>query len=79
MDEKLLIPIEGVAERLGITRATLWRRVKQWGLTIYVNPLDQRQRLLDWEEVENAVKPHKRLAAALGVESEALAVPEVQS
>jgi hypothetical protein len=52
-----LMPLERVAERLGVPRQTMWRRVKRWGLTVYSNPLDARQRLVSWAEVERATKP----------------------
>lgn len=54
-----LVPLEKVAERLGVSRATIWRRAKEWHLTIYRSPLDKRQRLLDWAEVEQAIEPKR--------------------
>jgi predicted DNA-binding transcriptional regulator AlpA len=54
-----LVPIEKAAERLGTSRATLWRRVKELHLTIYTSPLDKRKRLLDWAEVDSVMRPQK--------------------
>ena len=56
------------AQRLGISRATMWRRVREWGLTVYNNPLDRRQRLLSWAELEDAAKPQRaRLGEMIAV------------
>lgn len=60
MDEpKDLLPLVKAAERLGISRATLWRRVSQLGLTVYVSERDRRNRLISWPELEQAMKPKK--------------------
>jgi len=58
-EQEDLIPLERAAERLGVTRATMWRRVREWGLSIYANPVDKRQRLLSWGEIEKARAPRK--------------------
>lgn len=63
MDRPNLIPLEKAAERLGIARGTMWVRVKEWKLAVYDNPVDKRQRLLDWDEVERAVAPRLRKPA----------------
>ena len=52
-----LIPLEGAAERLGVSRATMWRRAREWNLTVYLNPRDRRQKLLSWKEIEEAQRP----------------------
>jgi predicted DNA-binding transcriptional regulator AlpA len=52
-----LIPMEDAAERLKVSRATFWRRVKDWGLTVYANPANRRKRLVSWAEVEAAARP----------------------
>jgi hypothetical protein len=57
MPDEELVPLEKAAEQLKVTRATMWRRVREWGLTVYGNPLVKRQRLLKWSEIEEALKP----------------------
>ena len=59
MGKPELFTIKQAAERLGITRATMWRRAKEWRLTDYRNPMDKRERLLDWEEVARAIEQHE--------------------
>jgi excisionase family DNA binding protein len=41
------------ARRLGVTRATLGRLVREGKLTTRENPLDKRQRLIPVEEIEH--------------------------
>lgn len=55
--QRELMPLEKAAQRLGISRATMWRRVKELRLTVYTSPIDKRKRLLDWEEIEEATRP----------------------
>jgi predicted DNA-binding transcriptional regulator AlpA len=50
-------------KRLGISRITLWRRVKDLGLTVYVDPFNRRQRLLSWAEIQAARQQPKKSAA----------------
>jgi predicted DNA-binding transcriptional regulator AlpA len=57
-----LVPLEKAAERLGISRATMWRRVKELGLAVYANPFNRRVRLLSWAEIEQAAQPKKSAA-----------------
>ena len=45
MTELELIPLVEAARRLGISRMTLSRLVKEGRFTVYTNPLDRRQRL----------------------------------
>ena len=54
-----LVPLEKAAERLRISRATMSQRVKEWGLSVYRNPANKRQRLLDWSEVQRASEPRR--------------------
>lgn len=44
------------ARRLGIDRTILPRYVRRLGLTVYVNPRDMRQKLLDWDELDAAMR-----------------------
>lgn len=52
-----LIPMGEAARRLGISRMTMSRLLKQGRFTIYENPLDRREKLVDAAEVTKAVQP----------------------
>ena len=54
-----LMSLKKVAAKLGIPRQTMWRRVKRWGLTTYTNPLEARERLVSWADVERAIAPQR--------------------
>ena len=43
--------------RLGVSKHTIGRVVKEHGLRIYINPLDKREKLLDATEVEKLRRP----------------------
>ncbi len=47
------IRFSDAAERLGISENTLRKRIREWGITVYLNPRDKRERLLDWKELQN--------------------------
>ena len=55
-----LIPMLEAARRLGVSKLTMRRIVRESGLTTYDNPLDKRQRLLDAAEVERVARPRPR-------------------
>lgn len=57
-----LVPIEKAAEQLGVSRVTLWRRVKEWKLPVYTSPLNKRQRLISWAAVQEAAEPRRASA-----------------
>ena len=57
MAERELIPMREAAARLGISRMTMSRLVKQGRFTVYENPLDRREKLVEFAEVREAVKP----------------------
>ncbi len=61
MAERELIPLVEAARRLGVSRMTLSRLVKEGRFTIYTNPLDRRQRLLDAAELKDRVRPEPEL------------------
>jgi len=51
------ISLGEAARRLNISRVTMSRRVKAGQFTVYTNPVDQREKLLDAAEVEEAARP----------------------
>ena len=57
MAERELIPMHEAAQRLGISRMTMSRLLKQGRFMAFENPLDQRQKLVDFAEVRAAVRP----------------------
>jgi excisionase family DNA binding protein len=57
MAERELIPLMEAAKRLGISRMTMNRLVREGRFTVYSNPLDKRQRLLDATELRERVQP----------------------
>ncbi len=57
MSEQELIPLTEAAQRLGISRVTMSQLAKAGRFTVYENPLDRRQRLVDIHEVEQALAP----------------------
>ena len=58
MGERRLIPLKTARERLGISKVTMARLVKERRFRVYENPLDRRQKLVDFDELFNAVRPH---------------------
>ena len=60
MYERRLIPLRMARERLGVSKATMARLVKEGRFTIYDNPLDRRQKLVDEAELEATVRPQPR-------------------
>jgi len=57
LGEQRLIPLREARERFGISKATMARLVKECRFEVYENPLDRRQKLVDLEELTNAVRP----------------------
>ena len=52
-----LITLGEAARRLGVSRVTMSRLVREGRFTVYENPLDRRQKLVEAAEVEEAVRP----------------------
>ena len=52
-----LIPLNEAARRLGLSKMTMARLVKEGRFLVYENPLDRRQKLVDIAEIEAAVRP----------------------
>jgi DNA-binding Lrp family transcriptional regulator len=46
------IRFSDAAERLSISENTLRKRIREWGITVYLNPRDKRERLVDWKELQ---------------------------
>lgn len=58
MGDQRLISLKEARERLGISKVTMARLVKERRFKVYENPLDRRQKLVDPVELTNAVRPH---------------------
>ena len=52
-----LIPVQDAAARVGLSPNTLRKFIRRRGLTLYENPRDARQKLVDLEELEAALRP----------------------
>lgn len=59
MVDRRLISLKVARERLGISKVTMARLVKERRFKVYENPLDRRQKLVDPVELTNAVRPHE--------------------
>ncbi len=57
MGERALVPLNEAARRLGVSKVTMARLVREGRFAVYENPLDRRQKLVDAEEVEAATRP----------------------
>lgn len=57
MAEPELIPLKHAREILGVSHTTMARLVKEGHFTIYQNPLDRRQKLVDMQEVQKFATP----------------------
>ncbi len=56
-NEPELITVSEARERLGVSRVTMARLLREGRFTIYVNPLDRREKLIDVAELEQARRP----------------------
>lgn len=57
VDQATLITIGQARELLGVSRTTMARLVKEGRFTLYLNPLDRRQKLVDIAEVRRLATP----------------------
>jgi excisionase family DNA binding protein len=57
MDSRVLVPLTEAAKLLGISRVTLSQLAKAGRFTVYENPADRRQRLVDLDEVKRELAP----------------------
>ena len=62
--DRELIPMLEAARRLGVSKLTMRRLVREAGLTTYDNPLDKRQRLLAVADLERVARPRPRAEEA---------------
>jgi predicted DNA-binding protein (UPF0251 family) len=58
LGKQRLIPLKQAREQLGISKVTMARLVKERRFKVYENPLDRRQKLVDPDELIDAVRPH---------------------
>ncbi len=58
-NEPELITVSEARERLGVSRVTMARLLREGRFTIYVNPLDRREKLIDVAELEQARRPRR--------------------
>lgn len=52
MGDQKLITMTEAAARLGVSRVTMARLVREGRFTVYENPFDRRQKLIDVAELE---------------------------
>lgn len=52
-----LISLKEARERLGLSKTTMTKLVREKGLTLYENPRDHREKLVDWAELDAAMQP----------------------
>jgi len=57
LGERRLIPLKQARELLGISKVTMARLVKERRFRVYENPLDRRQKLVDLDELQQAIRP----------------------
>jgi hypothetical protein len=51
-----LIPLREARQRLGVSKAKMAALVRQDLFPVYANPLDKREKLVNWKEVQAALK-----------------------
>lgn len=67
-----LITLGEARQRLGVSKPTMARLMKEQRFTLYENPLDKRQKLVNEDEIEAAKQPRRIMDEAKG-KSEAVA------
>jgi predicted site-specific integrase-resolvase len=56
-DMQRLIPLTEAAQELGTSRVTMARLAREGRFTVYENPLDRRQKLVDRVEIREMLQP----------------------
>ncbi len=59
MDEPELITFGEAMRRLGVSKNTLARLVRDGGLVVYRNPLDRREKLLQAAAIDRLRRPQR--------------------
>ncbi len=59
--EQEMIPLRVARERLGVSKVKMAALVRANLFPVYANPLDKREKLVNWPEVEEAVKRPRRI------------------
>ncbi len=57
MAEPELIPLKEAALRLGVSKMTMARLVREGKFRIYENPLDKREKLVEAQQVQQSTRP----------------------
>ena len=57
MDRDELITVGEAARRLGVSKVTMARLVREGRFAVYADPLDRRKKLLDPKDVAAATRP----------------------
>lgn len=57
MAQRELITLTEARRRLGISRVTMTRLVQEGRFTVYTNPVDRREKLVDAAEVRDYATP----------------------
>ena len=52
-----LVPVNEAAQRLGISRVTLRRRLAEWGVPCYRSALDKRLLLIRDKDIDRLLRP----------------------
>jgi excisionase family DNA binding protein len=52
-----LIPLKEARERLGVSKETMRQLVRRGVFTVYSNPKDRREKLVDTDEVDAYLRP----------------------
>jgi hypothetical protein len=63
MDKADLITLSVARAILGVSRTKIWRLVRDGTLTVYSNPLDRREKLVQRSQVEALLTHAEALAA----------------
>lgn len=50
-----MVRLSEAAKELGISENTLRKRIRDGGITVYLNPQDNREKLVNLEELRSAV------------------------
>ena len=60
MDDKLMT-LGAARDRLGVSKPKMAQLVRDGVFPVYINPLDRREKLVRWDEVEAGLREPRRL------------------